>query len=107
MLSLLEARAAAEIRETAPRSNGVKAGTSFFAGSVQLGIAVIVAEVLYLSYDMSRAPIRDLGATCNSSLKVFQPSSNIFNGSLVIFGQLILFGGFEGFVHVCEVESRS
>lgn len=75
-------------------SNAVKAGALLFAGSVQFGIALIIAEVLYPNYDMSRTPISDLGATCNPSCTVFQPSSNIFNGSLVIFGLLTLLGAY-------------
>lgn len=65
-----------------------------FACSVQFGIALVIAEVLYPDYDMSRTLISDLGATCNPSCTVFQPSSKIFNGSLVVFGLLILFGAY-------------
>lgn len=75
-------------------SNAVKAGASLFAGSVQFGIALIIAEILYPNYDMLRTPISDLGATCNPSCTIFQPSSNIFNGSLIVFGLLVLFGAY-------------
>lgn len=73
-----------------PLSDAAKAGTSIFVGSVQFAIGLIIAEILYPNYDMSRTPISDIGATCNPSCTVFQPSSNIFNGSVVIFGLLIL-----------------
>jgi len=63
-----------------PISHTMKGGVLFFVGSVQFMIALTIAEVLYPNYNLSTNPLSDLGAA------VFQPSSNIFNGSVIIFG---------------------
>lgn len=62
----------------------MKGGILLFTGSVQFTIALTLAEALYPNYDVSSNPLSDLGAG------IFQPSSNIFNGSVIIFGCLIL-----------------
>lgn len=66
----------------------VKGGALFFAGSVQFMIALTIAEVLYPNYNVSLNPLSDLGAM------VFQPSAYIFNGSVIIFGLLIIAGAY-------------
>ncbi|HLN89407.1 MAG TPA: DUF998 domain-containing protein [Candidatus Binatia bacterium] len=59
-----------------------------FIGSVQFLIALTLAEILYPNYSLSANPLSDLGAG------VFQPSSNIFNGSVIIFGLLVIVGAY-------------
>ncbi len=89
-----KATVAPTIKETGlPIATGVliariKGGALFFAGSVQFMIALMIAEALYPNYNVATNPLSDLGAM------VFQPSSNIFNGSVIIFGLLILLGAY-------------
>jgi hypothetical membrane protein len=64
----------------------MKSGAWLFAGSVQFIIALIVAEILYPNYNVSTNPLSDLGAG------TFQPSSSIFNVSVIVFGALIVLG---------------
>jgi len=66
----------------------MKGGALLFAGSVQFMIALTIAEILYPNYNLSTNPLSDLGAM------VFQPSSNIFNISVIIFGVLIVLGAY-------------
>lgn len=76
--------------------NAAKGGLAVFVGTVQFGILLIVAEALYPGYDVSLNSISDLGATCSPTYvcTISQPSSNIFNGSLIVLGLLILLGSF-------------
>ncbi len=64
----------------------IMAGASLFTGSVQFLIALTLAEVLYPNYSLSANPLSDLGAG------FFQPSSTIFNVSVIIFGLSVIVG---------------
>jgi hypothetical membrane protein len=82
-------------------SNASKAGTAIFIGAVQFSIALILAEIYYPGYNVSSNYISDLGATCPGSLTVGcvinQPTSMIFNSSIILLGLLILVGAY--FLH--------
>jgi hypothetical membrane protein len=78
-------------------SNASKSGVAIFAGAVQFGIGLILAEVYYPNYNVSTNAISDLGATCPSGggpCVINQPASTIFNTSVVILGLLILVSGY-------------
>lgn len=77
-------------------SNASKAGLAIFVGAVQFGIAMILAEIYYPGYNVSMNYISDLGATCPTvgSCTIYQPSSDIFNASIVLLGLLILVGSY-------------
>jgi hypothetical membrane protein len=76
-------------------SNASKAGVAIFAGAVQFSIGLILAEIYYPGYDVSMNAVSDLGATCKDSVCVIhQPTSTIFNSSIVLLGILILVGAF-------------
>ncbi len=66
----------------------MKVGALLFIGSAQFLIALVLAEILYPNYSLSANPLSDLGAG------VFQPSSNIFNASVIIFGLLVILGAY-------------
>ncbi len=71
------------------------AGSALFIGVVQLALGIFVAEFVYPGYSVSRNAISDLGATCNQgSCQIFQPSSTIFNSSIVLAGLLVVVSGF-------------
>ncbi len=65
-----------------------RVGAVLFIGSVQFLIALTLAEILYPNYSLSANPLSDLGAGA------FQPSSNIFNVSVIIFGLLVIAGAY-------------
>jgi len=65
-----------------------KVGASLLIGSVEFLIALTLAEILYPNYSLSANPLSDLGAG------FFQPSSNIFNVSVIIFGLLVILGAY-------------
>jgi hypothetical membrane protein len=71
-------------------SNASVAGAALFAGMVQFGIALMLAEVYYPGYNVSTNYISDLGATCNTTCVIHQPSSLIFNSSVILMGVLVL-----------------
>ncbi len=77
-------------------SNASKAGAALFVGAVQFGIGLILAEIYYPGYNVSSNYISDLGATCPSSgpCVINQPTSNIFNISIILLGLLVLLGGY-------------
>lgn len=79
-------------------SNQRIAGTILFAGSVGFILAMNVAEWLYPSppgYSSSQNFISDLGATCRSgTCHVYQPTSMIFNTSIIALGILIISGSY-------------
>ncbi len=76
-------------------SNASKAGAAIFVGTVQFSICLILSEVYYPGYNVSANYISDLGATCNSGLCViYQPSSMIFNTSIVVLGLLVLLAAY-------------
>jgi hypothetical membrane protein len=70
------------------------AGAALFIGAVQFGIGLILAEIYYPNYNVSLNYVSDLGATCGPTCQIFQPSSTIFNASIIIFGLLILAGSY-------------
>ena len=71
------------------------AGAALFAGVVQFALAMLVAESLYPGYSVSGNAISDLGATCsNGACRTVQPSSIIFNLSIILAGLLVLVSGF-------------
>ncbi|HXW37982.1 MAG TPA: DUF998 domain-containing protein [Nitrososphaerales archaeon] len=71
-------------------SNAAKAGTALFVASVQFGLGLVLAEIYYPNYNVSTNYISDLGATCNSTCVIHEPSSLIFNSSIVLLGLLVL-----------------
>ena len=64
----------------------VKAGACLFAGAAQFLMALALAETLYPDYSLSANPLSDLGAGA------LQPSSAIFNGSVIVFGLSVVLG---------------
>jgi hypothetical membrane protein len=68
-----------------------KAGALLFVGVAQFSVFLIVAESFYKGYSVSNNYTSDLGATCNSlGCNFVQPSSIIFNTSIIILGLFIL-----------------
>ncbi|MDA4128594.1 MAG: DUF998 domain-containing protein [Thaumarchaeota archaeon] len=72
----------------------VKAGALIFVGGAQYGIGLILAEIFYPNYNVATNTVSDLGATCGSTCQIFQPSSTIFNGSIVILGVLFIIAAY-------------
>ncbi len=71
------------------------AGAALFVGIVQFALAMLLAEFLYPGYSVSGNAISDLGATCsNGACQILQPTSTIFNLSIIIAGVLVLVSGF-------------
>ncbi len=69
-----------------------RAGALLFLGSGQFAFCFALAEILYPGYDVSANTISDLGATCKSgTCEFFQPSSDIFNASIVLLGVMLFF----------------
>ena len=77
-------------------SNASKAGVAIFLGAVQFSIGLILAEIYYPSYNVSTNYVSDLGATCPTlqTCVINQPTSMIFNSSIVLLGLLILVGAY-------------
>jgi hypothetical membrane protein len=72
-----------------------RAGTLLFLGTGQFAFFFVLAEIYYPGYDVSSNVISDLGATCKGGVcKFVQPSSDIFNASIVLMGVLLLFVGY-------------
>jgi hypothetical membrane protein len=70
------------------------AGAVLFAGVVQFALAMFLAEFLYPGYSVSGNAISDLGATCaNGACRTVQPSSIIFNLSIILAGILVFISG--------------
>jgi len=68
-----------------------RAGTFLFLGAGQFAFCFALAEIYYPGYDVSVQTISDLGATCKSGVCEFvQPSSDIFNASIVLLGIMLL-----------------
>jgi hypothetical membrane protein len=68
-----------------------------FVGALQFVVGLNVAEDLYPGYNVSMNYISDLGATRNATCNLVQPSSAIFNSSVILSGLLILVAAF--FIH--------
>ncbi len=72
-------------------TNSRLAGAALFVGIVQFALAEMIAEFFYPGYGVSRQPISDLGATCeNGVCQIVEPSSLIFNSSIILAGLLVL-----------------
>jgi hypothetical membrane protein len=68
-----------------------RAGTLLFVGAGQFAFFLTLAEIYYRGYDVSLNTISDLGATCRGGVCEFvQPSSDIFNASVVLLGILLV-----------------
>jgi hypothetical membrane protein len=77
--------------DDAGRRNEAAAGALFFlVGAVAL-LGIIVAEVLYPEYTTLQE-ISDLGASRPPNSVVHQPSSTIFNATMLVSGALVLTG---------------
>lgn len=58
-------------------------GLLYFIGVLELLFGMMIAEFTYPNYSVSQNYISDLGATCRAVCQVYQPSSAIFNSSLL------------------------
>ncbi len=75
-------------------SDASKAGAAIFVGTVQFAIFMVLAEIYYPGYNVSLNYISDLGATCTSACVIHEPSSAIFNSSVVVLGLAVLLGAY-------------
>ena len=77
-------------------SSASKAGVAIFVGAIQFSIGLILAEIYYPGYNVSTNYVSDLGATCPTSgtCVINQPTSNIFNISIILLGLLIIVGAY-------------
>lgn len=76
-------------------SNASKAGVAIFIGAVQFSIGLILSEIYFPSYNVSTNYVSDLGAFCpNTGPCIIEPSSLVFNSSIVLLGLLVLVGGY-------------
>ncbi len=72
-----------------------RAGTIIFVGVAQFAFFFVLAEIYYPGYSVSANTISDLGATCRDGVcRFFQPSSDIFNASIVLLGVALIFGAY-------------
>lgn len=72
-----------------------RAGTILFVGVAQFAFFFALAEIYYPGYDVSVQTISDLGATCKGGVCDFvQPSSDIFNASIVLLGIMLLLASY-------------
>lgn len=72
-----------------PKGTGIAGAMLFITGLVAF-MGIITAEALYPGYSTSGNMISDLGATDPPDSIIEQPSSNIFSGSMMVSGILIL-----------------
>jgi hypothetical membrane protein len=70
------------------------AGVILFVGALQFVFGLNLAEDLYPGYSISMNYISDLGANCNATCNIVQPSSTIFNLSVSLLGLLVLVATF-------------
>ena|SRR5579863_7019513 len=79
-------------------SNASKAGVAIFLGAAQFSVALILAEIYYPGYSVSSNYVSDLGASCPGSSTtgclINQPTSVIFDSSIVLLGLLVLAGAY-------------
>jgi len=66
------------------------AGAFLFAAGVIAFMGIITAETLYPGYSTSDNMISDLGATDPPDSIIEQPSSNIFSGTMMVTGILVI-----------------
>jgi len=77
-----------------------RAGTFLFVGVAQFAIFLIVAEALFPNYSVSGNYISDLGAICHrppapeNGCVFVQPTSNIFNSSIIVLGIFLLISAY-------------
>jgi len=70
------------------------AGALLFVGAVQFVFGLNIAEDLYPGYSVSANYVSDLGANCNVTCNIVQPTSTIFNSSVFILGLLVVVATF-------------
>ena len=70
------------------------AGLLLFVGAVEFVFGLNLAEDLYPGYSVSMNYISDLGANCDATCNIVQPSSTIFNSSVFLLGLLVLVATF-------------
>ena len=73
------------------------AGTVLLVGLAQFILLLQIAEDLYPNYSTSQNYISDLGATCkfpSGTCTIVQPSSFIFNSSMIILGSLVVISAY-------------
>jgi len=70
------------------------AGGLLFVGAVEFVFGLNLAEDLYPGYSVSTNYISDLGANCDATCNIVQPSSTIFNMSVFLLGLLVLVATF-------------
>ena len=66
------------------------AGTLLFTGAVEAILGIHLAEFFYPGYSVSMNVISDLGATCNGTCVIHQPSAIIFNTSVILLGLIMI-----------------
>jgi len=66
------------------------AGALLFAVGVLAFLGIITAETFYPGYSTSQNQISDLGATQPPGSIIVQPSSTIFNATMIVSGLLII-----------------
>ncbi len=72
-----------------------RAGTLLFLGTMQFAFCFVLSEIYYPGYDVSSNYISDLGATClKGTCNFYEPSSAIFNSSIVLLGLFLLVGSY-------------
>ena len=90
-------------------SNASKAGAAVFVGAVQFGICLILSEIYYSTsgpqytsgsgnssgyiYSVANNYVSDLGANCRTTCTSV-PSGYLFDGSIAIFGLLVILGAY-------------
>lgn len=72
-------------------SDGSIAGTSLFLAGAVAFMGIITAEALYPGYS-TRQDISDLGSTIPPNPVVHEPSSTLFNTTMMVTGLLLLVG---------------
>ena len=70
------------------------AGALLFVGAVEFVFGLNLAEDLYPGYSVSTNYISDLGANCDATCNIVQPSSTIFNSSVFLLGLMVLVATF-------------
>jgi hypothetical membrane protein len=70
------------------------AGLLLFVGGTQFILALTVAEALFPGYSVSGNHISDLGANCNPTCTIVQPSATIFDVSVFLLGLAGLAAGY-------------
>jgi len=70
------------------------AGAILFIGALEFVFGLNLAEDFYPGYSVSMNYISDLGANCDVTCNIVQPSSAIFNSSVFLLGLLVLVATF-------------